>query len=293
MKTDQPIMAILLGLISGPFLEGYTMLLKHFGLTNLTGIEALSLIWSSTPHPSWGIPSTFVQFIWINLLIYYSVRFWGADYFPAKALLLAMTGEALTFSIFGVLRGNQTLVQNVSGNYVHASAAAMGGAFNAVLYQKFLFKSNQRSSLTMDKPLEAIIIGYAGWPLMEGLTRMAKYFGLTNLSVMEAISLMWLKEPSRVLGVLAVLGLGAWTGLLIYYSVYLWGKEYFPLKAAVILLICEALLFQIFGVIGRNRLLLQNSVGNLVYALAALAGGSLIGFLYQRFLFHEVPDKRH
>ncbi|HEX3048185.1 MAG TPA: hypothetical protein VHY08_25760 [Bacillota bacterium] len=291
MKTDQPIMAILLGLIPGPFVEGYTMLLKYFGLTNLTGAESLSLIWSSPPHLSWGIPTAFVQFTWINLVIYYSVRFWEADFFPVKALLLAMTGETLTFSIFGVLAGNQQIVQNVSGNYVHASA--MGGAITGFLYQKFLYKYTQPSSLRTDKPLQAILIGYAGWPLMEGLTWLAKHFGLTNLSVMEAISLMWVSEPSRVLGVLAVLGLGAWTGLWIYYSANLWGKEYFPLKAAVILLICEALLFQIFGVMGGNRLLLQNSVGNLVYALAALAGGSLIGFLYQRLLFHEVPDKRH
>ena len=38
-----------------------------------------------------------------------------------------MTCQALIFSIYGILGGQSELVQSVSGNYVHASAAATGG----------------------------------------------------------------------------------------------------------------------------------------------------------------------
>lgn len=177
MKIAQPLWSILLGLAAGPIVEGYTMLMKYFGLTSITGSESLRLTWSSIANLPWGIPAL-IQFICLNLVIYYSARFWGADYFPLKSMLMAMTGESLMFNVFGVLAGNQLIVQNVSGNYVHASAAAMGGALTGLLYQKFLYKYGIKSSLTKAKPFQAVLIGYAGWPLMEGLNLAGETFWL-------------------------------------------------------------------------------------------------------------------
>jgi hypothetical protein len=55
-----------------------------------------------------------------------SVEVWGDDYFPIKTMLISMTLQSLIFNVFGVLGHNDKLIQSVSGNYVHASAAAIG-----------------------------------------------------------------------------------------------------------------------------------------------------------------------
>jgi len=288
LKTDKPLLALLLSLTAGPILEGYTMLMKYLSLTNLTAFETFSFLSSNgEPHFTMGIIGLFTVVNWYFLLAYYSANIWGTAFFPIKTMFLAMTGESIFFLTFGVLGKNEVVAQTVIGNYIHASAAALAGLWVGFLYQKYLFKNWMGKSLKTDKPLLAMAIGWAGWPIAEGLTLLAKYFGLAKLTTMESSSLMWLlTNPSQVLGILSELGLGAWLGLIIYYSTNLWSSDYLPIKAALILVTCRSLIVQIFGVLGRNPLLIQDSVGEtLVHALGAILGGLAIGYLMQKFLF--------
>lgn len=287
MKTDKPLLAILLAMTAGPIIESSTILMKYLGLTNITAFESLSLAFQRDPNHILGIVGFFTIVVWYFLILYYSANFWGTAFFPLKGMLLAMTGESLLFNIFGVLGKNQVLIQNVSGNYVHSLAAATAGLWVGFLYQKYLFKYWKGKSLKTDKPLLAILISWTGWPIAESLTQITKYLDLTTLTTMEASSLMWLTEPSPVLGILSELGLGAWIGLIIYFSTHLWGTDYLPIKSALISLTCRSLIFQVFGVLGRNELLIQNISGTLIHALTAVLSGILIGFLMKKFLFQS------
>ncbi|MGD9154330.1 MAG: hypothetical protein PVG90_02350 [Bacillota bacterium] len=140
MKTDQPLLAILIGTLSGPVIESYSRIMKHFGLTTISALEAISLMWLTEPSWLLGILGALGEGAWVSLIIYYSAHIWGTDYFPIKAMLIAMTSESLIFNIFGILGGNEHLVQNVSGNYVHASAAAFSGLLVGFLMKKCLFE---------------------------------------------------------------------------------------------------------------------------------------------------------
>lgn len=284
MKTDKPLQAILLSMTAGPIIEGYTLLMKSLGLTNLTAIESISMFLQREPSYTGGSIG-FLVVIWSFLLLYYSVNLWGTAYFPLKGMLIGMTGESLLFNIAGVLGRDERLIQNVSGNYVHASAAAIAGLWVGFLYKKYLYKDWKGKSLTMDKPLLAIMVGWAGWPVAEGITQIAKYFGITSLSTMEAASLMRMAKPSLILGFLAALGLGSWCGLIIYYSAKLWRTDYFPIKAALISLTCYSLIIHIFGVLGGNDMLVQGAGGVLVHAFGVTVGGMAVGFLMKKTLF--------
>lgn len=203
-------------------------------------------------------------------------------------MLLAMTSQAIVFLTFGTLGKNELMLQDAIGNYVHASTAGIGGLWVGFLYQKYLYKNWMGNSVKTDKTLKAIAIGWAGWPVAEAITQLAKHFGFVKLTAMESSSLIWLlTHPSFALGVLSELGLGAWFGLIIYYSANLWGSDYFPIKAAIILLTCRILIFQIFGLLGKNPLMIQSVSGIFAHALGALLGGLVIGYLMQKFLLES------
>lgn len=139
MKSDKSIFAALVGMAAGPIFEGFTLLMKHFGLTTLSAQEAISLMWLREPSWILGLLGALGVMSWVSLIIYHSVKVWGTDYFPIKAMLIGMTSESLVFNIFGILGGNERLVQDVSGNYVHAAAAAFAGLAVGFLMQKFIF----------------------------------------------------------------------------------------------------------------------------------------------------------
>jgi hypothetical protein len=145
--------------------------------------------------------------------------------------------------------------------------------------------------VSTDKSLFAILIGMVAGPTSEIFTQIMKHFGLTNLSSQEAVSLMWLREPSWLLGILGALGLGAWVSLIMYYSVKIWGTDYFPIKAILIGMTSESLIFNIFGVLGRNELLVQDVSGNCVHATAAALAGLAVGFLMKKFLFDGTSEE--
>ncbi|NLC53448.1 MAG: hypothetical protein GX770_05730 [Firmicutes bacterium] len=140
MRINKPLLLILYQLPGLPLAEGYTRLMKHLGFTNLTALEALSLMWITKPSWVLGILAFLGVSAWESLLVYYSTKLWGSDYLPLKGMLVLMTCQALIFSIYGILGGQHDLVQSVSGNYVHASAAAFGGLIIGYTLEKFIIK---------------------------------------------------------------------------------------------------------------------------------------------------------
>lgn len=140
MRVKKPLLLILYNLPGLPLAEGYTQLMKHFGLTNLSALEALSLMWMREPNWVLGILGFLGVSAWETLLVYYSTKIWGTDYLPLKGMLIVMTCQAVIFSLYGILGGQSQLVQSVSGNYVHASGAAFGGLFVGYILKKFILK---------------------------------------------------------------------------------------------------------------------------------------------------------
>lgn len=147
------------------------------------------------------------------------------------------------------------------------------------------------TSVKYDKSLHAILLSLVGWPMGETYTRIMKHFGLTTLSGLEALSLMWVKEPSWLLGILAALGFTAWLGLIIYHGTKILGIDQLPIKAMLITMTGESLVFSVFGILGKNEQLIQNVSGNFVHASGAAFGGLVAGFLIKKYLFSEVPEK--
>jgi hypothetical protein len=84
---------------------------------------------------------------------------------------------------------------------------------------------------------------------------------------------MWIREPSLILGILAVIGIGAWLGLIVYHSAKILGIDYLPYKALLILISCQFLIFSIFGNLGGNQQSNQNVSGQFVHAAAAAIWG--------------------
>ncbi|NLY91041.1 MAG: hypothetical protein GX081_05480 [Firmicutes bacterium] len=143
MIVKKPFLLILYNLPGLPLAEGYTRLMKHLGFTNLTVLEALSLMWMEEPNWVLGILAFLGVSTWETLLVYYSTKFWGTDYLPLKGMLIVMTCQAIIFSLYGILGGQSQLAQSVTGNYVHASGAAFGGLLVGYILKKFIVKPQQ------------------------------------------------------------------------------------------------------------------------------------------------------
>lgn len=139
MKYDKPLHAILIGQAAGPVIEIFSQTMKHLDLTTLSATETISLMWLKEPNMALGTLGAIGISSWVSLIIYYSTKFLGTDYLPFKAMLIGMTSESLVFNIFGVLANNSLLIQDVGGNFVHATAAALAGLLTGFLFEKFLF----------------------------------------------------------------------------------------------------------------------------------------------------------
>ncbi len=143
-----------------------------------------------------------------------------------------------------------------------------------------------------DKPLLAMLIGILGGIPVEIYTQLMKYFQLTTVSAAESISMMWMEEGSWLIGGLGVIGFGSWVGLIIYYGTKILGADYLIIKAIILTMTAESLLFNIFGTLGKNPYLIQDQSGNLVHASAAAIGGLSVGFLMKKYLVIETaPGK--
>jgi hypothetical protein len=288
IKYDKPLVGVLYFIAVGPLPEIFTQIMKHFRLTNLSASKGLSLLLLKSPNLLLGILVIMGFGTWAGLFTYYGLKILGKDYLPVKGMFITMSLESWVFNVFGNLVGNEKLILSVSGNFVYAAASAIGGLSGGFIIQKFLFKNTgfqKGGSMKYDKPLLAMLFGFTPLPVLEGFTQIMKHLGLTSLSVFEALSLMWLRKPSWVLGILAMLGIGSWIGLIIYQSGKILGVDYFPIKAMLIELTSVFLIFSIFGTIGRNELIIQSVSGFFVHAFAAAIGGLSTGFLIKKYLF--------
>jgi len=156
MKYDKSLYAMLIGVVQFIPIELYTQIMKHFNLTTVSAFDAMSMMWFK--EGSWliGFFAAFGLGSWAGLATYHSTKILGRDYLPIKAMLIGMTMQSLLFNIFGVLGGNTNLAQNVSGNLVHTSSAAMGSILVGLLIERFLLnKENAKLKLHSYKVIPA------------------------------------------------------------------------------------------------------------------------------------------
>ncbi len=142
--------------------------------------------------------------------------------------------------------------------------------------------------MKFDKPLMAIFLSILGTVPVDIYSEIMKAFNLTTISALQATSMMYIREGSISLGILAHAGYSAVLGLTLYYSAKILGTDYFPLKAMFITMFAESLLFIVFGNFNRNEYMIQNATGNYIFASAAALGGLFRGFLIKKYLFNKV-----
>lgn len=136
-----------------------------------------------------------------------------------------------------------------------------------------------------NKPLKAVLLSIiAGIPGGVFSTAM-KYLHLTDISALEAISMMYIPQGSMYLGFLATVGFGAIIGLVVYYSAMILGTDYFPVKSMIIIMFAESIVFIVFGTLAKNEYLIQDTLGNYVHATSAALSGLFSGYLYKKYLF--------
>lgn len=121
----------------------------------------------------------------------------------------------------------------------------------------------------------------------EVFTELMRFLHLTTISAPEAASMMFIRQGSLALGILAHIGYSAVLGLVLYYSPKILGTDYFPVKAMFISMVAESILFIVFGTLIRNEYMLQNTAGNYVQATAAAIAGLCRGYLIKRYLFDK------
>lgn len=287
-EFSKPLLAILITITLAPISEIFMQITKHFGLTKLALSDVMSLLVLKNPNLLVGIFVTLLYGSWLALLMYYSPKFLGFDYLPLKTMFVSMSLESWLFNIFGILGRNERLTLSVGENLQNAFLAAITGLVCGFLFRKYLFQktvSRKGDTMKHDKPLLAMLFGIAPLPLLEGYAQIMKYLGLTTLSVFEVLSLMWLRKPSWLLGILAMFGIGSWIGLIIYHSVKILGVDYLPIKTILIEFTTLFLVVSIYGTLGGNELLIQNASGFLVHTLDAVIGGLCTGFLMKKYLF--------
>jgi hypothetical protein len=140
MKFDKPLIAMLLSIIGALPVGIFVEIMIFFHLTTINFFKASSMMYMKQGSILLGILSYIGYSAFLGLLMYHSPKMLGNDYFIIKCMFISMFSESLLFIIFGTLAGNMLLVQNTSGNYVHASAAALGGITRGFLINKYLFK---------------------------------------------------------------------------------------------------------------------------------------------------------
>jgi hypothetical protein len=141
--------------------------------------------------------------------------------------------------------------------------------------------------MKFNKPLLAVLLSIIGGIPASIFTQIMIWLHLTSITAPEAASLMFLKQSSMALGILAHIGYSSVLGLVIYYSAIVLGTDYFPLKAMIISMVAESLLFIIF-VSGSPQS--QGVSGNFVHAGAAAIAGLSRGYLIKRFIFNKLVN---
>lgn len=133
--------------------------------------------------------------------------------------------------------------------------------------------------------LELVIIGIVIAIPEEIVSLTMKNLHLTTISGFEECSMLFMREPSWLLGFLALPSVCVMGVITFYYLTKTIGTEYLLLKASIYGMVINAVIFQIFGTIIGNRNLIQNTTGNYMLAFTAALTGFTAGILLKKFVF--------
>lgn len=139
MKYDKPLLAIFYSIVATVPVGIYSEIMKFYHFTTISALEATSMMFIREGSTSLGVLSHIGYSAVLGLILYYSAKILGTDFFPIKAMLISMVGESLLFIIFGTFMQNENMIQSVVGNYTLASAAALGGLCRGYLIKEYLF----------------------------------------------------------------------------------------------------------------------------------------------------------
>ena len=115
-------------------------------------------------------------------------------------------------------------------------------------------------------------------------TQIMKYFHLTNISACEASSMLYMKEPSWALGVLALPCVDTLGAIIFFYLLQIIGRDDLILKSVFYSMVVNSLLFQIFGTMVGNPNVIQDTAGNYVFASSAALAGLFGGIILKKFI---------
>jgi hypothetical protein len=140
-------------------------------------------------------------------------------------------------------------------------------------------------TLKSDYFLELVIIGIVIAIPEEIVSLTMKTLHLTTISTFEECSMMFMREPSWLLGFLALPSVNVLGVVIYYYLTKVIGTQYLLLKITIYAMVINALIFVIFGTLIGNKNLIQNTTGNYMLALSAALTGIYAGILLKKYVF--------
>jgi hypothetical protein len=132
--------------------------------------------------------------------------------------------------------------------------------------------------------LKFVLNGFLITLPQEIYTQIMKYFHLTNISAYEAGSMLYMREPSWVLGALALPCIDILGAIVFFYLLEIIGRDDLILKSIFYSMVVNSILFQIFGTITGNTNVMQDTSGNFVFASSSALAGFSGGIFLQKFI---------
>jgi len=139
-KFDKPLLAMLFSILGAIPAGIFTEIMKALHLTTISAPLATSMMFIRQGSAVLGILSHIGYSAVLGLVLYYSPKIIGTDYYLLKAVFISMLAESILFIVFGNLVGNEHMLQDTVGNYVQAGAAAIAGLTRGYLIKRYLFK---------------------------------------------------------------------------------------------------------------------------------------------------------
>lgn len=139
LKFDKPVVAMLLSIIGVIPAGIFTEIMIYFHFTTISAPKATSMMFIREGSMALGILSHIGYSAFLGLFLYYSPKLVGIDHYLIKAVFISMFAEAILFIVFGTLTRNEYMIQDTTGNYIQASAAAIAGLVRGYLIKRYLF----------------------------------------------------------------------------------------------------------------------------------------------------------
>lgn len=151
----------------------------------------------------------------------------------------------------------------------------------------------RKIAMEEDKYPQLVLIGIVCILPMEILTIITKYFHITTITAFEAFSMLFMREPSWTLGLLALPAVGIIGVLSFYYSmIKLIGTKHTVLKAVIHAVTVNAIIFEVFANIIGNHNMIQDTLGNYAFCIGAASAGVTAGYLIKKYIFKDERMKR-